>query len=135
VNLRLLLGILIRVFFSLLFAGIFYTVWLAIAMVGIKVDNSALKVILWVSAPIFTAVGFATGIAIFELLPATRKSRFLDVLKWALIGCAIGAGAVWWFGPMLIVFGMFGIGTASVALRQMLLSVRAKKHNIEAANL
>lgn len=34
-------------------------------------------------------------------------------------GCAIGGGIVWGFGPMLIVFGMFAIGTLSVVLHEV----------------
>ena len=58
-----------------------------------------------------------------------RKSKFLNIFKWSLIGCAIGAGAVVWFGPMLIVFGMFLVGMVSVALREII-SLRRYKRNV-----
>ncbi len=51
---------------------------------------------------------------------------FFQIYIWPLIGCSIGAGAVYWFGPMLIVFGMFVVGTASVALREMVLEIKKK---------
>jgi hypothetical protein len=86
------------------------------------------EVVGWLSAPVATATGFATGIAIFEHLTGASKTRFFRLFKWPMIGCAIGAGAVYWFGPMLIVFGMFAAGTASVALREVMLSFRKDKN-------
>jgi len=95
VNLRSLCGVFIRVFLSVVFAGIFYTAWLAVAIPVTKlgIDSIILKAILWSSAPVMTALGFATGVFIFELLLGTRKSKFLNIFKWSLIGCAIGAGS------------------------------------------
>lgn len=120
-NRRFLLGLFGRVVLSLVFAGIFYTGWLAVAIAVHKsgLDSLVLKVLVWLSAPVVTAAGFAVGVAIFELLPHTRRSKFGNIFKWSLIGCAIGAGIVVWFGPMLIVFGMFALGTTSVAIREL----------------
>ena len=130
-NLRPLCGVFVRVILSVVFAGIFYIGWLAVAILALKSENAGtvLKAIIWLTAPLITAFGFATGVLIFELFPGTgEKSKFLNIFKWSLIGCAIGAGSVVWFGPMLIVFGMFLIGTASIALREI---VRIKKQNKE----
>jgi hypothetical protein len=49
-------------------------------------------------------------------------------LIWPLIGCSLGAAAVFWFGPMLIVFGMFVAGTASVVVREVLLQLAHRAH-------
>jgi len=123
VNLRPLSRVLIRVILSVIFAGIFYTCWLVVAIPVTKlgIDSLILKAILWLSAPVVTALGFTTGVFIFELFPGTGgRDKFLNIFKWSLISCAIGAGCVVWFGPMLIVFGMFLVGTASVALREII---------------
>jgi len=147
---------------------------------GSELYSLFLKAIIWLAAPVVTALGFTTGVFIFELLPGTRKSgaqrlnnrgiftcfgetrrsppsfadgygglpfshsstgfhpwlsakagKFLNIFKWSLAGCAIGAGSVVWFGPMLIVFGMFLVGTASVALREV---VRIRKESDERRN-
>ena len=130
-NIRLLCGVFIRVIVSAVFAGIFYTGWMAVAITALKsgINSIVLKAIIWLTAPVVTALGFTTGVFIFELLPGTRKSKFLNIFKWSLAGCAIGAGTVVWFGPMLIVFGMFLVGTASVALREII-RLRRNKRNI-----
>ena len=127
VDLRCLWGAFVRVTLSLFCAGIFYFGWLAAFLLAAELGSSILEVIGWLSAPVATATGFATGIAIFEHLTRTSKTKFFRIFTWPLIGCAIGAGAVYWFGPMLIVFGMFAAGTASVALREVVLSIKEDK--------
>lgn len=116
-----------RVAFSLLCAGIFYSLWLGAFILFAESGRSFVKVIGWLSAPMATATGFATGIVILEHLARKSRTNFLRVFTWPLIGCAIGAAAVYWFGPMLIVFGMFAAGTASVALREVVLSIERDK--------
>lgn len=119
---RRLLAIVARVGLSVLFAGVFYTGWMAVAIPTIKSGFGGLvvKIIFWILAPIVTGLGFALGPKIFEsLLPAANKSSFWTTYKWSLASCAIGGGVVCMFGPMLIVFGMFAAGTLSVILREV----------------
>ncbi|MHC4560599.1 MAG: hypothetical protein ACYS80_25245 [Planctomycetota bacterium] len=103
-TIKRLLGILVRVALSVLFAGIFYTGWMAIAIPTFKSGFGGLivKATLWVLAPIVTGFGFAVGPKIFEFLPTTKKGQFWKTYKWCLAGCAIGGGIFWLFGPMLI---------------------------------
>jgi hypothetical protein len=112
----------LRVASSLLCAGVFYVGWMAVFIPAFKTGSPVLQGIGWVSAPVVTAAGFAAGIWIAERLIRTRKTRFSPIFVWPLAGCVVGAGAVFWFGPMLIVFGMFFAGTASVILRDVLVA-------------
>ena len=73
-------------------------------------------------------MGFATGISIHEHVNQVRKVAFPSVLVWPLLGCAVGAVASYWRGPMLIVFGMFGVGTASVVLRELVLHAKESRN-------
>lgn len=118
-----------RVAVSLLCGGAFYLVWMAIFLFATKLDNAVVEGLLWILAPVVTAAGFATGIVLFDRLVIATKHRFFPVLLWPLVGCAAGAGVVYWFGPMLIVFGMLVAGTASIALREVLAlkGMRAKR--------
>ena len=86
-NLKCLFGLCVRIIVSVIFAGIFYTGWLAVAIPVLKSGPLFAKVFCWLSAPVVTAVGFAAGIAIFELLPGTRKSKPRDIVLWPLAGC------------------------------------------------
>jgi hypothetical protein len=118
-NSKRLFGLFGRVIVSVIFAGIFYFCWMAIAIPVLKSDLFFAKVLCWLSAPVVTAAGFACGIAIFELLPSTRKSELRDTVLWPLIGCSIGAAVVFPFGPMLIVFAMFALGAASIFTKEI----------------
>ena len=115
---RTLWGALGRVAFSLLCAGASYSVWLAAFLLTTKLESSIVEAILFLLAPVLTAAGFTVGILVLERRTGKGRTRFLRIFIWPLIGCAIGAGVVYWFGPMLIVFGMFAAGTVSVALRE-----------------
>jgi lysylphosphatidylglycerol synthetase-like protein (DUF2156 family) len=112
-------GLFVRVIISVIFAGIFYTGWMFIAIPVLKSGHSFAKALCWLSAPVVTASGFACGIAIFELLPGTRKSKTRDIILWPLAGCVIGAAVVFYFGPMLIVFAMFALGTAGILIKEI----------------
>jgi len=110
---------LVRIAFSLLGGGVLYFLWMAAFLLTARLDSPAAETVLWLLAPVVTAVGFAAGVATSERLDGTRTG-FLRILTWPLVGCALGAGVVYWFGPMLIVFGMLAAGTASVTLREVL---------------
>ena len=132
-NLKCIFGLFVRIIISAIFAGIFYTGWLALAIPILKSGSLFAKALCWLSAPVVTAAGFATGIVIFELLPGTRKSKFHDITLWPLAGCVIGAAVVFFFGPMLIVFSMFGLGTTSILTKEIV-SIKKQKTEIESAS-
>jgi hypothetical protein len=113
---------LIKVSFSLICGGIFYTFWLAIFLLTRGLHTPFIETILWFLSPIITALGFANGILIYGKLTHDERSEFRQALIWALTGCAIGALFVYWFGPMLIVFSMLITGTASIALREVIIN-------------
>ncbi len=118
-NRKCFFGLFVRTIVSIIFAGIFYTGWMFIAIPVIKSGPSFAKALCWLSAPVVTASGFACGIAIFELLPGTRKSKPRDIILWPLASCSIGAAVVFYFGPMLIVFAMFALGTAGILAKEI----------------
>ena len=117
-----LLAVVARVVLSVLLAGVFYAGWMAVAIPTIKsgLGGLAVKVVLWILAPIVTGFGFALGPTVFDLLsPAAHKNSFWKTYKWSLVGCAIGGGVVCIFGPMLIVFGIFVAGVLSITLQEV----------------
>jgi hypothetical protein len=128
-NLKNSCRLVIKVIVSLTFAGVFYTLWMAVAISVFKsgAHSSVLDAVLWLSAPAITAAGFAAGIAIFDRLSGARKPGFLNAFKWSFIGCAVGAAAVFPFGPMLIVFGIFAVGTAAITLRELLIQHQSRR--------
>jgi hypothetical protein len=107
-----------RVFTSTIFGGIFYSIWLAVFLLLSPVDGFQ-ETILWLVSPIITAIGFASGIMVYDHFSRSTKLPFIRLVSWPLIGCIIGAVIVYWFGPMLIVFSMLALGAISVAVREV----------------
>ncbi len=132
-NIKCFFGLFVRIIISVIFAGVFYIGWLAVAIPVLKSGPLFAKALCWLSAPFVTGAGFAVGTALFELLPGTRKSKLRDIVLWPMAGCAIGAAVVFFFGPMLIVFAMFGLGTTSVLAKEIV-SMKKRKMEIESAS-
>jgi hypothetical protein len=124
VDLGWFMGAVVKAAFALVCGGISYLIWLAAFLIAPRLANPVVEALLWVLAPVETALGFAVGVAILE--PRTRKGigSFLRIFVWPLVACTLGAVAVYWFGPMLIVFSMLAAGTASVFLREVLQRIR-----------
>ena len=118
-----------RIASSLLGGGILYSVWMAAFLFTVDVRSQLLRLALWLLAPILTAIGFTVGVVSFDRLTGTRKIGFWSILAWPLVGCSLGAAAVYWFGPMLIVFGMFLAGTVSVAIMEIYRRKNAGPHH------
>jgi hypothetical protein len=106
-----------RVFTSTIFGGLFYSIWLAFFLLLSPVDG-AQETVLWLVSPIITAIGFASGIMVYDHFSHSTKLPFIRLVSWPLVGCIIGAVIVYWFGPMLIVFSMLALGAVSVAVRE-----------------
>ncbi len=93
--------------------------WMAAFICLKDTGGQAVRALFWLAAPAATALGFAVGAALHERLTERRRDSFPRVYLWPLVGCSVGAVAVFPFGPMLIVFGMFLMGTASMILREL----------------
>ncbi len=121
-NLKSLFVFISKMLISILSAGFFYIAWLALFLTIIRLDIAFVNVFGWLIAPLATALGFALGVYLFETISKRQKNGFFELLIWPLIGCIVGALIVVWFGPMLIVFGMFALGTFSVLCREIVMS-------------
>lgn len=117
----------IKITISLILGGIFYFAWMGVFILTVDSKSSAINIIRWLTGPVITAVGFAVGIKLFEHFTKRNGPKFYRIFLWSLVGCGIGAGSVYWYGPMLIVFGMFVVGTASMVLREIALRMKDGK--------
>ena len=104
---------------SILVAGVFHVGWLAAFIPAAKSGVMVLKIVGWMAAPVVTALGYAVGLLIGERLMAQRKTVFLRIFVWPLVGCSLGAIGLCWIGPMWIGIGTFVGGAASVVLREV----------------
>ncbi len=105
---------------ALLGGGLTYSAWLVLFLSTFTLDGLLWQATLWLLAPIVTAVGFAAGAAIHERCVGVIPASFRELFAWSFVGCAVGALAVVWFGPMLIVFAMLVAGTAAIGLRDFM---------------
>jgi hypothetical protein len=115
---RLLLKPLALVVVSVLVAGVFHIGWLAAFIPAAKSGVTVLKILGWVSAPPVTALGYAAGLWIGERSLTQRKTDFLRIFVWPLVGCTLGAVSLCWVGPMWVGIGTFVGGAVSVVLRE-----------------
>jgi hypothetical protein len=108
----------VRIVLSIAGAGFFYAFWLAAFLLTGRLEIGPVDVGLWLVAPVVTAAGFAIGYRFGQRFTKEKQSKFQRIFLWPFVGCTVGAVCVFWFGPMLIVFGMFGLGTLSIAVRE-----------------
>ena len=109
----------VRAVAALLGGGVFYAAWLALFLVVHRLDSPLVQLVLWVSAPLATGFGCAVGAWAGARLRHGSLSIGL-VWPWSVAGCIVGALAVFWYGPMLIVFTMLAGGAAAVAAREII---------------
>jgi hypothetical protein len=118
-GIRPMLALAARVLLSVLGAIAAYAIWLVAALASRRGPPAPFPfALLMVTAPA-TALGFALGTLLGERLTRRRRSGLLPAFLWPLVGGSIGAVVVYPFGPMLVVFGVFALGTAAVAAREM----------------
>ncbi|MDY0087501.1 MAG: hypothetical protein RBS78_02980 [Coriobacteriia bacterium] len=106
---------LIRISAAVLGAGVAYGAWLSLVLLITPRPGPA-PIAYFMPAPFATALGFLAGTLIVDRLSSRPPSGLLRAYLWPLTGCVIGALVSYPFGPMLIVFGMFGLGTVAVAI-------------------
>lgn len=116
---KLLLKPLALLSVSVFVAGVFHAGWLAAFIPAAKSGVMILKILGWISAPVVTALGYAVGLRIAERWLAQRKTVFLRIFVWPLVGCSVGAVGLSWLGPMWIGIGTFVGGAISVVLREV----------------
>jgi len=104
---------------SVLFGAGFYVGWMALFLVCSPRLPTIGRAAFWVVAPIVTGLGFAAGAVLFTRLRRLRQPSLGGLCLYPLIGCVVGAGVVFPFGPMLIVFGMCLLGSLSMLLFEL----------------
>lgn len=109
---------LVRLAVSVVGGGVLYGAWLAVVLATMGPPSSPRPFLVMLTAPIVTAFGFALGTVLGERLTRGYHVRLSRAIRWPLVGCVVGALLMYPFGPMLIVFGMFGLGTVAVATRE-----------------
>jgi len=103
-----------RVAISIVGGALFYLCWMAMFIVLPTEVSPILRGLLWAAAPIVTALGFFTGAALVGHFRRLPRLTLGQLYLYPLVGCSLGAAAVFAFGPMLIVFAMCLMGSLSM---------------------
>jgi len=111
-------GTLVRLVFAVVGGGLLYAAWLVVVLGTMSQPPEPRPFLVMLTAPIVTALGFALGTVLGERITRGYRVRLSRAIRWPLVGCMVGALLVYPFGPMLIVFGMFGLGIVAVATRE-----------------
>jgi hypothetical protein len=114
-------GVLFRVLGSVMGGVIAFAAWLIAVLARMPRPPAPPSFAVTVTAPVITAAGFAVGMLVAERLTKRRQAKVQGAFLWPLSGCTVGALVMFPFGGMLVGFGLFGLGTAAVLVREVLL--------------
>lgn len=118
---------LISVATSLMFAGLFYSVWLAAFLLTVQANSILVEGIGWLTMPVATALGFTTGFVLFKRMVDKEFKGFFCFFLWFWGWCVLGAVIVYWIGPMVVVFNMFLFGIVGTVVKEVSLAKITKR--------
>ena len=110
----------IRLLGSLLGGIIAFAVWLAAVLARMPRPPVPPSFAVTLTAPVITAAGFGFGMLFVERLTQRRQSGFRGAFLWSVVGGTIGTVSMFPFGGMMAGFGLFGLGTAAMLIREVL---------------
>jgi hypothetical protein len=109
-----------RVLGSVLGGIIMFAVWLIAVLARMPRPPVPPSFAVTLTAPVVTAAGFGLGMLVAERLTQRRHGGFRGAYLWSWAGGTVGAVAMFPFGGMMAGFGLFGVGTAALLLREVL---------------
>jgi hypothetical protein len=110
----------IRLLGSLLGGIIAFAIWLVAVLIRMPRPPVPPSFAVTLTAPVVAAAGFGFGMLVVERLTQRRQSGFRGAFVWSLVGGTIGTLAMFPFGGMMAGFGLFGLGTAALLIREVL---------------
>jgi hypothetical protein len=114
-----LLRVFLRVLSSLIGAIIMFAFWLMTVLAGMPRPPVPPSFAVTLTAPVITAVGFSLGMLVADKLTRTRQGGVRGTFLWSFIGGTVGTLMMFPFGGMMAGFGMFGLATATVLIREL----------------
>lgn len=115
-----MLSALFRVLGSLLGGVIMFAVWLIAVLARMPRPPVPPSFAVTLTAPVVTAAGFGLGMLVAERLTQRRQGGVCGAFLWSLAGGTVGTLVMFPFGGMLVGFGLFGLGTAALLIREVL---------------
>lgn len=97
-----------------------FAVWLTAVLARMPRPPGPPSFAVTLTAPVVTAVGFASDLLVLERLTKRRRGGFRGTFLWTLAGGIVGSVVMFPFGGMMAGFGLFGLGTAALLVREVL---------------
>jgi hypothetical protein len=113
-------AVLRRALASLAGAILMFAVWLVAVLVRMPRPPVPPSFTVTLTAPVFTAGGFALGIAVVERFTRPRRRTAGGTFVWTWAGGTIGAASMFPLGGMMAGFGLLGLGAATMLAREVL---------------
>jgi hypothetical protein len=110
----------IRLLGSLLGGIIGFAVWLVAVLMRMPRPPVPPSFAVTLTAPIVVAAGFGFGMLVVERLTQRRQSGFRGAFLWSLAGGTVGTLLMFPFGGMMAGFGLLGLGTTAMLIREAL---------------
>jgi len=114
-------GVIVRMLAALAGGVILFAVWLVAVLSGMPRPPVPPSFAVTLAAVFLTAAGFALGMLAGERLSRRRRAGVGEIFPWSLAGCLVGALTMFPFGGMMAGFGIFGLGTVALLVREVLL--------------
>jgi hypothetical protein len=102
-------------------ALIMFALWLTAVLARMPRPPVPPSFALTLTAAVVTPVGFALGMLVVERLTRRRRGTLRGTFLWTWAGCTIGTLMMFPFGGMMAGFGLLGLGTAALLIREVLL--------------
>jgi hypothetical protein len=112
----------IRVLGSLAGGVLAFALWLIAVLSRMPRPPVPPSLAVALTAPIVAAAGFALGLLVVERLTARREGTLRGTFLWTWAGGTVGTLVMQPFGGMMRGFGLFGVATAVLFVREVLLS-------------
>jgi hypothetical protein len=96
-----------------------FAFWLMAVLAGMPRPPVPPSFAVTLTAPVIAAVGFSMGTLVADRFTRPRQGGARGTFLWSFIGGTLGTAMMFPFGGMMAGFGMFGLATAAVLIREL----------------
>jgi hypothetical protein len=115
-----MLSVCFRVLSALVGGVIAFAVWLIAVLIRMPRPPVPPSLEVTLTAPVVIAAGFGLGMLAGERLTRRRRGGFRSAFLWSWAAGTVGTLTMFPFGGMMAGFGLLGLATAALLVREVL---------------